>query len=53
MIVVPNGAVEKAQLGLKLIKDSICSLAGENSKGVTNSDCANYLGVQSDNEGKQ
>ncbi|ELX4167137.1 GIY-YIG nuclease family protein, partial [Vibrio vulnificus] len=39
-IVVPNGAVEKAQLGLKLIKDSITSLSEENPDGITNSDCA-------------
>lgn len=52
-IVVPNGAVEKAQLGLKLIKDSITSLAEENPNGITNSDCAHYLGLQSDNQGNQ
>lgn len=52
-IVVPVGAVEKAQLGLQLIKDSINLLAEENSEGITNSDCAHYLGLQSDNQGKQ
>lgn len=52
-IVVPNGAVEKAQLGLKLIKDSITSLSEENPNGITNSDCAHYLGLQSDNQGNQ
>jgi hypothetical protein len=52
-ITVPNGAIEKAQLGLKLLKDSITLLSEENSGGVTNSDCAHYLGLQSDNEGKQ
>ncbi|MGL0950942.1 GIY-YIG nuclease family protein [Vibrio vulnificus] len=52
-IVVPNGAVEKAQLGLKLIKDSITSLSEENPDGITNSDCAHYLGLQSDNQGNQ
>jgi hypothetical protein len=52
-ITVPNGALEKAQLGLKLLKDSIFLLAEENSEGITNSDCAHYLGLQSDNEGNQ
>jgi hypothetical protein len=52
-ITVPNGALEKAQLGLKLLKDSITSLAEENPGGVTNSDCSHYLGLQSDNDGKQ
>ncbi|RZR04785.1 GIY-YIG nuclease family protein [Vibrio vulnificus] len=52
-VVVPNGAVEKAQLGLKLIKDSITSLSEENPDGITNSDCAHYLGLQSDNQGNQ
>jgi uncharacterized protein len=52
-ITVPNGALEKAQLGLKLLKDSIALLAEENPDGVTNSDCAHYLGLQSDNDGNQ
>jgi len=52
-ITVPNGALEKAQLGLKLLKDSISLLSEENPDGITNSDCAHYLGLQSDNEGKQ
>lgn len=52
-IIAPIGALEKAQLGLQLLKDSILALAEENPDGVTNSDCAHYLGLQSDNEGKQ
>lgn len=52
-ITVPSGAVEKAQLGLKLLKDSIALLSEENPRGVTNSDCAHYLGLQSDNAGNQ
>lgn len=52
-ITVPSGALEKAQLGLKLLKDSISLLSEENPNGITNSDCAHYLGLQSDNEGKQ
>lgn len=52
-ITVPNGSLEKAQLGLKLLKDSISLLSEENPGGITNSDCAHYLGLQSDNEGNQ
>lgn len=52
-IVVPHGAVEKAQLGLQLLKDSILSLSLENPAGITNSDCSHYLGLQSAHEGKQ
>ncbi|EJE1252962.1 GIY-YIG nuclease family protein [Vibrio parahaemolyticus] len=52
-VIVPIGAIEKAQLGLQLLKDSIVSLSEENPNGVTNSDCAHYLGLQSDNEGNQ
>jgi hypothetical protein len=52
-ITTPNGAVEKAQLGLKLLKDSITSLSEENPEGITNSDCAHYLGLQSNNDGNQ
>jgi len=52
-VIVPNGAIEKAQLGLKLLKDSITSLSEENTEGITNSDCSHYLGLQSDNEGNQ
>ncbi len=52
-LVIPTGAVEKAQLGLQLLKDSITSLSQENPNGITNSDCAHYLGLQSDNEGNQ
>ncbi len=52
-ITVPHGAVEKAQLGLELIKSSITALSEENPEGITNSDCAHYLGLQSDNDGSQ
>lgn len=52
-IVLPEDAVIKAQLGLKLLKDAIISFTEENPQGVTNSDCAHYLGLQSDNEGRQ
>ncbi|WP_251358295.1 GIY-YIG nuclease family protein [Kangiella sp. TOML190] len=50
---VPNGILEKAQIGLNLLKDSIEELSKTNPTGITNSDAAHYLGLQSDNEGKQ
>jgi uncharacterized protein len=37
-ITTPNSAVVEAQLGLKLLKDSITSLYEESPKGITNSD---------------
>jgi len=45
---VPFGALDKAQIGVKLIEE----LAEANPKGITNSDAAHYLGLQNDNEGK-
>lgn len=50
---VPFGALEKAQIGIKLIKDAIEELAEANPQGISNSDSAHYLGLQSDNAGKQ
>ena len=50
---VPDGLIEKAQLGLKLLKDSIEEFVQANPNGITNSDSAHHLGLQSDNEGKQ
>lgn len=50
---VSNGCVEKAQLGLKLLKGSITLLSEENPGGITNSDCAHYLGLQSNSGGNQ
>jgi hypothetical protein len=50
---VPTGVLDKAQIGLKLLKDSVEEFAEANPQGITNSDCAHYLGLQSDNEGKQ
>lgn len=52
-IVVPQGAVERAQLGLDLIKTAILELAKANPEGITNSDAASLLGLRSDYRGKQ
>jgi hypothetical protein len=47
-LVVPEGVLEKAQLGLALIKDAILELAKANPKGITNSDAASALRIRSD-----
>lgn len=47
-LIVPTGVVEKAQLGLALIKDAILELAKANARGITNSDAARALGLRSD-----
>jgi hypothetical protein len=52
-IIVPQGAVERAQLGLALLKASIYELAKANSEGILNSDAASILGLRSDYLGKQ
>lgn len=52
-IVVPQGAVERAQLGLQLLKSAVLGIAKANPSGVTNSDVASLLGLRSDYLGKQ
>lgn len=52
-ISLPDDAIMKAQLGLKLIKEAIVAFINENPQGITNSNCAHYLGLQSNNEGRQ
>lgn len=52
-IVVPHGAVERAQLGLELLKSSVHEMAQANAKGISNSDVASLLGLRSDYLGKQ
>ncbi|MBY0268912.1 MAG: GIY-YIG nuclease family protein [Burkholderiales bacterium] len=47
-LVVPDGVLEKAQLGLALIKDAVIELAKANPKGITNSDAASALSIRSD-----
>jgi hypothetical protein len=50
-IVVPSGLREKAQLGLKLLKDTVLELAKANPDGIQNSDAVKTLGLQSDYQG--
>lgn len=47
-LIVPVGVVEKAQLGLALMKDAVLELAKANAKGITNSDAASALAIRSD-----
>jgi uncharacterized protein len=47
-LTIPLGVHEKAQLGLALLKDAVLELARSSSQGVTNSDVAKALGLQSD-----
>jgi len=47
-LVIPHGALEKAQLGLGLLKDAVAELARANPNGITNSDVASGLGLRSD-----
>jgi hypothetical protein len=50
---VPYGVVERAQLGLELLKTAIVDLAKANPKGITNADTASVLGLRSDYQGRQ
>jgi hypothetical protein len=52
-VVVPQGAVERAQLGLEFMKAAILELAKANPEGITNSDAASLLGLRSDYRGRQ
>ncbi len=52
-IVVPQGAVERAQLGLVFLKTAILELAAANPGGILNSDAASVLGLRSDYRGRQ
>ncbi len=52
-VIVPQGSVERAQLGLELLKTAILELAKANPEGITNSDAASLLGLRSDYRGKQ
>lgn len=52
-VVIPEGSVEKAQVGYKLLKDAIIDLIRSNPKGITNSDAAGALGLRTDHLGGQ
>ena len=52
-VVVPQGAVEQAQLGLAMLKDAVSKLVDSNADGVSNSEVASVLGLRSDYKGRQ
>ncbi len=45
---IPDGCYEKAQLALSMLKSAVMELAKANPSGISNSDAAKYLGLQSD-----
>jgi len=47
-LVVPSGVVEKAQIGLELLKSAVLELAQANPNGILNADASKALGLQSD-----
>ena len=52
-IVVPQDAVEQAQLGLTMLKNAVAKLAEINPDGITNAEAASLLGLRSDYLGRQ
>lgn len=52
-ISIPHAAIERAQLGLGLLKAAVLDLVRANDDGITNSDAASILGLRSDYNGKQ
>lgn len=50
---IPDGCYEKAQMGLQLLKSAIMELAKANPSGISDSDAAKYLGLQSDYGGSK
>lgn len=52
-VVVPQGTVERAQLGLEFLKNAILELARANPAGLSNADAASLLGLRSDYLGRQ
>jgi len=52
-VVVPQGSIERAQLGLELLKTAVLELAKANPAEIINSDAASLLGLRSDYRGRQ
>lgn len=50
-LTIPAGVVEKAQIGLELLKSAVLELAQANPEGITNADTSKSLGLQSDYSG--
>lgn len=47
-LILPDGTREKAQLGLRFLKEAVLELAQANRQGVTNSEVVKAFGLQSD-----
>ncbi len=47
-VVVPHGAIDKAQIGLNLLKEAVLELVRANANGVSNATVASLLGLRSD-----
>ncbi len=52
-LIVPQGVVERAQLGLQLLESAVSEFVAANPSGVTNADAASLLGLRSDYLGRQ
>ena len=52
-LIVPQGALERAQLGLDLLKTAVLDLVRTNPDGISNSEAASILGLRSDYRGRQ
>jgi hypothetical protein len=50
-LTIPTGVVEKAQIGLELLKTAVLEFAQANPTGVMNADVSKSLGLQSDYAG--
>ena len=50
---VPIGVVDKAQIGINLLKDALEEFAEANPEGITNAESSHCLGLQSDNDRQQ
>ena len=48
-LIVPDGTRAKAQIGLKLLKESALEFIDANPQGIKNSQLAHYLDLHSDN----
>lgn len=50
---MPQGVVEKAQIGLEFLKTAILEFIRANPTGIANADAASLLGLRSDYRGRQ
>lgn len=50
---VPEGAVEQAQLALAMLKNAVVKALTANPEGLTNATVASVLGLRSDHQGQQ